>query len=243
MKSNKKLVDKIEEHIKSGQVKMKAKSHFIVKTILNILAGVLIALAATFLLSFVLFTLRINGVWLMPGLGFQGWLAFFINLPWVLILLGLLFLLSLEFFVKKYTFAYRKPAIYSVIIIILVVGLAGILVDHTPLHNQWLQKAHKHELPIAGGFYRGHKQPPKENVQVGVMQNTSQEGFELINKENQVIFVQITDKTRIFRDQVLYNNDLVMVIGQQEGDKFKAFGIRKVEQDFRIDQHLEPKHF
>jgi hypothetical protein len=244
MSSDKKLVDKIEEKIKSGQVKMRAKSYFIVKTILNILAGVLIGLAAIFLISFILFTLRINGIWLMPGLGFRGLMTFFISLPWILILVGLLFLLALEFFVKKYTFAYRKPVVYSVLALLLFVGLAGILVDKTPLHNQWLQKADNHNLPFAGKFYRGYKQMPVENTYVGKIQNLGGQSFELVDKENQIFFIEVTDQTRIFRHQTLKAGDLVMVMGQlNDEQQIMALGIRKIEQDFRINYRPQFRHF
>ena len=186
MNYHKKLADKIEEKIKSGQVKMKTKSHFIFKTILHILAGILIALTTIFLLSFILFILRTHGIWLMPTLGFRGLMTFFVSLPWILILVGLVFLLALEFFVKKYTFAYRKPVIYSVLALLLFVSLAGILVDKTSLHNRWLQKADNHNLPFAGKLYRGYKQMPIENTYIGKIQNLDEQNFELVDKDDQI---------------------------------------------------------
>jgi len=179
----------------------------------------------------------------MPGLGIRGLMTFFVSLPWFLIIVGLLFLLALEFFVKKYTFAYRKPVLYSVVALILFVGLSSILIDRTSLHSGWMQKAGNNELPLMGNMYRGYRQMREHDAYVGVIKNIDQNSFELVDKDEQVLFVNITNQTRIFKRQVLQEGDLVMVMGELDNNKIEAFGIHKVEEDFRINYHPMFRHF
>ena len=57
------IVNKVLGRIKRGEVKMKPKAYFILKTVLALLAIVVVALFALYLISFIHFSLRASGTW------------------------------------------------------------------------------------------------------------------------------------------------------------------------------------
>ena len=103
----KSIKNKVLEAIKSGQVKMRPRWYFILKTILVALGIVMIFLTLLYLISFIIFILRITGIWFAPAFGFEGYGIFLFSLPWLLVIISVLFAIILEVLVKRYSFAYR----------------------------------------------------------------------------------------------------------------------------------------
>src|ERR1700722_1425847 len=101
--------EKLVEHkvlaaIESGQVKMRPRWQFLLQTTL-LAVGVIIAFfALLYLVSFIFFILHENGVWFVPAFGVSGWVALFRRLPWALIGLTIIFIIVLEFLVRRYSF-------------------------------------------------------------------------------------------------------------------------------------------
>src|SRR4030042_4792350 len=129
------LQNSILEKIKSGQAKIRPKWHFVLKTLL-LAAGVLFGtLALLYLASFVLFVLRQTGSWFLPSFGWRGIMVFLISMPWLLVILGVVFIILLELLVRHYSFAYRNPLLYSLLGIIVFVIIASVFVAKTSFHE------------------------------------------------------------------------------------------------------------
>ncbi|MBC7074165.1 hypothetical protein H5T58_02135, partial [Candidatus Parcubacteria bacterium] len=71
-----KLKDKILEKIKKGEIKMKPKLYFLLKSILFVLVLGFLVLFSFFLVSFIRFHLISSGLWYLPNFGPEGVLAF-----------------------------------------------------------------------------------------------------------------------------------------------------------------------
>ncbi|MEA3344458.1 MAG: hypothetical protein U9Q16_02140, partial [Patescibacteria group bacterium] len=114
----------ITDKIKVNEIKMRPKIYFILKSILIVLIILFFAFFALYLISFIVFSLKATGVWFLPKFGFGGIFIFFKSLPWLLILIAAILIIILELFVKRFSFAYRKPLIYSIsgIIILNLLG-------------------------------------------------------------------------------------------------------------------------
>ena len=113
--------------IAGGEIKQRPRWFFVLR---GTLVGIGIGLGlcvVLYLISFILFILRETGVWFTPAFGFRGWFVFFRSLPWVLIGLSLIFTAVLEILVKRYSFAYREPLMYSVLGIVAIVAAGGFL--------------------------------------------------------------------------------------------------------------------
>ena len=142
------LRDKVLGAIKNGKVKMRPKWHYVLKTALAITGGVLLSLALLYLVSFIFFALRANGVWFMPAFGLSGMRTFVMSLPWLLIFTSLLFIIILEILVKRYAFAYRKPLLYSVLGILALAIIGGFALARAPFHRSLLRRAQEDRVRL-----------------------------------------------------------------------------------------------
>jgi hypothetical protein len=124
------LAENILETIQKDDVRMRPKWHFILNISLLVIGTILAGLSLLYLVSFIVFILRQNGSWFMPSFGAQGWSALFISLPWILIFLALLFVIIVGFLVKKYSFAYGRPLLYSALGIIIFASVGGFYYTH-----------------------------------------------------------------------------------------------------------------
>jgi len=151
---NNNLTEKILGKLRSGEFKMKPKVYFILKATLIVLSVLVVALFVLFLISFISFALRANGVLVLPIFGFRGFGAFLSSVPWLLVVAALLLIGVLEMLFKHFAFTYRRPILYSILGILIVVLLGTFIIDRTPLHPGLFDRAHERRLPIFGPMYR-----------------------------------------------------------------------------------------
>ena len=145
-------INKIIEKLKKGEIKMHPKWHFILKAVLFGLAVFIIGLFCLFLCSFILFSFR--------------------PFPWFLFLLLILFVALLEHLFNKYSFAYKRPVIYSLIIIVSLLFVMGLMMNKVCFHEMM----EKRNLPGIEKFYK--KYPCKECLKEKI-RNLENPNFEI----------------------------------------------------------------
>ncbi len=223
-----KLKDQILAKIKSGSVKAKPKFYFVLRTLLLVSGLVLAGLVLLYFISFVIFLLRANGLWQAPAFGLRGWGILFASLPWFLLVVIGFFVLIMEILVKHFSFAYRRPILYSVFGIVAFVGLSGFVVAQTSLHqNLWEQAEAEEGLPLAGPLYNILRSSDPDDFHRGMVLSTTTVGFDLLNSGEEILSIEIEPTTRLPYDLEIMPGDMVMVIGEREGNEVKAFGVRE----------------
>jgi hypothetical protein len=223
------ITGKVLEKIKSGRVKMRPKAHFVLKTALVALGFILIILFLLYLISFIVFTLRMSGIWFAPGFGFYGIKIFLFSLPWLLILIAIILIIVLEILVKYFSFAYRRPILYSILGIIALVFLGSFVINQTKIHPCLFQKAQERNLPVAGKFYRDFGAGKFRNAHRGVVSETTEKGFKIETPRNETLNIIITPETRFPFGKDIEENDNVMILGERDNCTVRAFGVRKVD--------------
>lgn len=222
----------IIEKIKKGEIKMKPKWHFALKTLLVILSTIVASLFILYLISFIFFSLRLSGLWYLPKFGFRGLGPLLFSLPWLLLLSAILLIVVLEILVRRFSFVYRRPILYTVLGIIILVLLGGFLINKTHMHPALFQRAEKGHLPIVGPMYRGYGMPNLEDVHRGVVSEITDDGF-VLQDQNGQLFTVSTSSTRFPFKQKIQKDDAVIVLGKAENDSIKAVGVRVVDDEFR----------
>jgi len=223
------LVEKVINQVKSGQIKMKSKIHFVLKAILFSLITLFTALFIVFFISFIIFILKINGVWFLPGFGFKIIGTFFTSLPWILILIAIALIIVLELLVKKFSFAYRRPIFYSVLTIIMFIALGSFIIEKTQIHNDLFLKAQDNKLPIAGKFYRGFGELKSSQVYKGIVFDIIDNDFHLKTFNGEVLTIIVDLNTRFpLKNKSISKGDQIMVFGERDNDQIKAVGIRRI---------------
>jgi len=231
-KQNQKSISEVVfEKIKTGEVKMKPKIYFILKTILIVLGVIVLVLFILYLISFILFTLRASGTWFLPGFGFSGMRVFLGSIPWVLILIAIVLIVALEVFAKRFAFVYRKPIFYSMVCIIIFVLLGSFIIDKTQFHSNLFWRAQGGGLPIMGKLYRDFNVTKFKDVHRGVIVEMIDQGFFLEKADGQILNIIIIPKTRFISGEA---GDDVIVMGTRDNGTVRAFGVRKVDDNFNV---------
>lgn len=219
------LSEKVIATIEQTKVAMRPKWHFILKISLLIVGTVLLSLTVLFLASFIIFSLRQSGVWFTPGFGLSGWGILLSSLPWLLISIGVVFLALLGILIKKYSFSYGRPLLYSGIGIIAFAIIGGFLIALTPFHAGLFDRVENGELPFGRGMYEQFGRPDIENVVRGKITEINNSSFVIQTENDEALAIFITPQTVMPRRPLLLE-DVVIVLGEQKGDIFEALGIQ-----------------
>jgi hypothetical protein len=213
--------------IEDGRVKMRPKWQFIAKAALAILGVVLVALTTLYLVSFIVFVLRQTGVLFVPGFGFRGFGIFFLSLPWLLIALAALFMLLLEIIIKRYSFAYGRPFLYSALAVVFLGIIGGIIIGETPLHERFFDEAESGHLPFARPMYEYFGQEP-QNITVGAITKITGNGYQIQSGDGDDLFsVIVSPQTQTPPPNTLKVGDIILILGPRQGKTILAQGIQK----------------
>jgi hypothetical protein len=230
------ISDKVFNKIKKEQIKMRPKIYFILRAVLVASLTLLVAFFVLFLVSFILFNLRASGVWFLPRFGFPVIGIFIKSLPWLLILIAIILIVVLEILVKRFSFAYRRPILYSILVIIILAFLGSFVISKTHLHPDFFWKAQERRLPMMGGFYRGFGMPRLGDVHYGIVSDVIDNGFYLETAEGKVLTILATSTIRSPLGPGIKEGDRVVVLGKRDDGTVQSFGVRKIDEQFEIFQ-------
>lgn len=232
-KNQKSLKETLLEKIKSGEMKMRPRAYFILKTILIVGGSLLVGGLAIFLISFISFHLRLSGIWYLPGFGFRGLGIYLRLLPWFLIFISLFLILILEILAKRFSFVWRRPIVYSLLLIIVVALIGGFIITKTSFHPGLFLQAKQGKLPLIGPVYRDFGMPRFQDVHRGVVEELIENGFLLRKADDELLTVILVSGTRFPFEKEVRQGDTVVVMGEREDSTVRAFGIRRIEDEFR----------
>lgn len=236
------FADKIQKVIETGAVKMRPKWHFAIRGALLVIGAILLALTLLFLVSLIFFVLRQSGAWYAPIFGLRGTYSLLLSLPWFLICAALVFIVILEILVQKYSFAYRKPLLYSAIAVIATAVVGGLVIAGTSFHGRLFEQARQDHLPVAGPLYRGYGGTLPENLIRGEIVKIEETQVHLETPEGEEVEINIGPQTRFPLGIDLAVGDNVLILGDRDGGTMTAFGIRRVEQGGQLPMPMQRMH-
>lgn len=218
--------------IQSGEVDMKPRWHFALSSLLLIFGVLTAALIVVYLLSFILFVLRQSGVGFFPLYGFRGLSVFVMSSPWLLIASAGALVVVLQLLVHKYSFSYRQPLLYSVVVLVGVTLLGSYMISQSQLHQQLEIFARERNTPVLDRLYRGIDERQPENIMFGTVTSTSDTGFVLATDRGEELQVIVSKRTRQPRRIEHKVGERVIVFGDRDGDRVDALGVRPAPNDF-----------
>lgn len=227
-KNQKSARESVLKIIESGQAKMIPKRNFVIRAAIAAISEIIIFLMLLYLASFILFILKQTGVLFMPIFGLQGWYVFFAYFPWFLIFISLIFVIILEMFVRHYPFAYRRPLLYSGLVIIFFVLLGGIVVEGTSLHKILCEDSEKSDLPVVGPLCRQYERQELKDIHRGRITKIINSGFVVRSQRGEILIVNIIPKTRLPYGAGFVEGDTVVIFGNRDHEMIQAIGIRQV---------------
>ena len=226
------LNNEIISQIKEGKVEMKPRWFFLLRAIFGILGTFLISLCLVFLVSFIMFGLRKSGIIFAPEFGARGFFLFISSLPWILITFSAAFLLVLQILIKRYSFVYRKPIIYSLVALVVITALICLILPSFTFHNAIFKSFRPEngaELPPVGKFYRNFGVPHPPEVIRGFIVDFSTGTLIIATDDGATSSVIINDFTRMSPDVVLESGRELLILGPRSTSGIiRAFGIREI---------------
>ena len=220
----------IQDKIKAGEIAMRPRWQFVLKSFLLMIGILILSLSLVYVISFTVFILQYTGALYIPAFGISGFLPFLLAIPWTLLALALLFIVVLEFLVHKFSFAYRKPLLYSIFTIVLISIAGSYIVLQSSIHNRLQSRFEHDDFPIVGSMYRGFGDMTPRHVSIGeVMEITPQE-FLLNDLRKGQIKVH-TRYVTFSENELIQVGDMVFVFGKQQDGVVEAWGIKIINDD------------
>lgn len=220
----KSVAESVTNAIEANEVKMRSRYYFMARTGLWVFGSLLMIGLSLYLVSFIAFVFRGNGLHLLPQLGPKGWVLFVTSLPWLLILSVLIVFGLLHVLSTKFSFVYKRPLVHSILLGIILLVALGALIGQSTLHDRMYERNKKERLPFAGGLYQGAI-GDRPGTTVGKISEYSETSFILIARDGTPYAVSITNETRTPRKE-LTDGMTVIVIGEYEDETIEAHGVR-----------------
>ncbi len=243
--------DQILEKIKSEELKMKPKMHFVFKSALYIISLILGTIFLIYLLSFLLYFFNAQSLEHTRDFGFYGLKIFLVSLPWIIIILSLILFIILEILVRHFKFGYKKPIIYSLSAIIIFMSLTSLVIAKTSLHNNLNNASLKQKLPVMQNLYNKYSnvelmhrgvardvKPERFILEKREHDNSNDDGEHEYEKEEKYIVI-ITERTRLKPGVKINDGDTVIVVGREHDDEIIAEGIHLFDIEDRFNKRFK----
>lgn len=225
--------------ISEEELKQISRINFLIKEILVVLGVVLGLFLAVFLFSLALFQLRLSGLWFAGRFGIPALAPLLVGLPWLLLLIVGVLALGLETLLKRFGFCYRRPLVYSFLIVTVSVVGAGFAVEKARLHQYLFDTMQSRKVPASGILYK--RLQPSGPVYLGYISTITPAEFVLAGLEGKSVRVFVTNQTATPQMKQLETGDFVLVLGSPVPEGVLAKGVRLVDDEFLRKRYLRPE--
>jgi len=147
----------IVNYIKTNKVTMKPRWHFILFALLRVIAVVVVFVSILYLASFITLVMREHELFRALGLRPQSVHGFMLSVPWFLVVLSLILLVLLEVLTRKFQFVYRRPIVYSIFALLVLVLVVGAIVREVDKEFRFARFGEKPNAPILGPVHRYYR--------------------------------------------------------------------------------------
>jgi len=213
-------IDNLLSKIGRGDLKMRPRWHFGVLAFAAAFGFALVFGITFFLVAFILLTVRTSGLTELPSFGWDGALAFLEDFPWFLALLLLALMAALELYARRFPVAYKRRAMTSLGIIVIVLGGAGLALD------VYIERFCPEGGPVdfALGSMRTQAIRQSGFVQHGVFVELRPDTAVILDDEGAERVIPIGAGVRLMNAPT--PGDEVIVFGRHEAGQFRAKGMK-----------------
>lgn len=227
------LTNNILTKIQAGDIAMKPRWHFVLRTVLVTVGSIFFVLLLMYTVSFIVFMLRFSGAAFVPFLGGGGLAAMLLAIPWLLVVLAFIFVVVLEILVQRFSVARQTPILYSIFGVVVVSFVGSYIILQTPLHGAVQQLAAKHQAPVIGSLYRSYGNVAPAQVTAGTVVALTETGFVLRDRKDIEWDVHVDDQTRGLDRVRIEPTAALVVLGERSETGISATGVKYLPADVR----------
>ncbi len=224
-KQEKSISEAVLRTIESGNAKQSPKWHFMLRGVLWAAVSVLALVCLLFVVSLAAFTISENKILAARDFGWLGAGTMLVSLPWILFGVIAILIFAVESLTRRYSFAYRRPLLYSIAAILVIVFGGSLLLDQARFHESMERYSDDRHLPVAF-VYHGDMGRPIINLHTGIIEGFNPDGFLMRSRFDEMLSVIINERTSFPRGKTFVEHDPVLVIGPREDSVIYARGVR-----------------
>jgi hypothetical protein len=168
---NKNMENKISQNvldkIKSNEVQMTSKKFFVMKWTTLLLTSAFFLILGVYVFAYVIFLFVDNGLMVIP-FGMQGGIMnFIVEIPWTLVLIGLLSVFMFSITSKTFYKIYRKPFLTFFFTVFICILLSHILLMETGTMKLLKEEAFKNGIKLAPEKLLNFRESQTRSIYVG----------------------------------------------------------------------------
>lgn len=223
------LKESLLKRIQKGGIHQRPKWYFVLLAILWSAFIAIILIGITYLISFISLISYESELFDLLDFGTEGLKAFIGGLPWVLVSLVVLLVVTLYLLLRDYTFVYTRPVIYGVLGVVSLISLTSYGISHFDSKYSVARFGEDRDVPILVQMHSRYRRSPQIRIIAhGQIVASSTEGFILQDiRTKEYVTVRTTEATR--EERQFQVGDYVTVFGTFATSSAQAFGVRQFD--------------
>jgi len=231
-KEYKNLADKLVGKIEGGELKMRSKTYFILKSLIYFLTAIFFLILSVAIITFSFYIFKISGLFNLSHFGLKGMRDLMLSLPLVLLFITGSFTVISAIFLYQYPVTYRRPLIYSVgaLLVLMSVGLA-IFIGAVDFRRSIYQALEEDKIPLASSFYDYFNGASPRNIFKGRVESDYLGGFSMFidGESEKEVRVAFGPNTSFYGADNFRKGDIVIIHGRRNGNVIGAFVVEKIK--------------
>lgn len=222
----KKMSETLMKKIRSGEVTMKPRMHFVLQALLAIVGVLFLIASLVYIGSLTAFVLNQNSILELSKFGFLGIMPLLRALPWMLIVLGGVVFILIEVLARSFSFTHRQPVLYTTLGVLGIAFFGSLFLSQSSFHSQARERSLGERSPYEGMFYRHYENSLPENVFRGSILEvgSSSLSVRLVSGEETVVYIVPATKTPPFL--TIESGEDILFIGKSIDGGIEAEAIR-----------------
>ncbi len=224
------IAKSVLQKIQAEDVTMHSRYYFLLRSAMWIIAAIFLFGLTLYITSMIGFIFIGNGMGALAGFGMAGVFIMLRSLPWLLILIALGLVFLLEYLGAQFSFIYKKPLVYSLLGVSVLMVVGGTLLAQTSMHHRAFALGEEYKVPGAGRIYQEYVLRRDGEVYIGTISTITDSAVNLMLRNGESKLLGLTEDTKRSPRRALEQGMMVMVmVGSDDDGTEKALGIRPLE--------------
>ncbi len=219
------IKNNILEKIKKDEVKMTPKQFFILKWFTLFVISLFFLAFGFYILAYVIFLFVDNGLIYIPLFTESGIVDFIIEIPWTLVLLGILSIFLFSITSKTFYKIYRKPFLTFFFSIFMVIVLLHLILVTSGGMQYLKEEAYREKIQLVPGKFLEFRDSQTGTILVGYVVGSTTNSLIVRDRKNNLIELF---SGKEFNLNGFVQSELINAYGKNENGKFFVKSIEVV---------------
>lgn len=225
MKEDDKLKNNILEKIKKDEVKMTSRQFFLLKWLTLLVTSIFFLAVAIYIFAYIIFLFVDNGIIYIPLFSESGIVDFIVEIPWTLVLLGLVSIFLFSIASKTFYRIYRKPFLTFFFSILMVIVISHVILVETGGMQYIKEEAYKERLQLVPSKLLEFRSSQTEHVFVGYVVSTTSDSLIIRDRQNNLLELIPENQNLPFDLFTFSAGQLINAYGQRDGEQVRIKSI------------------